>query len=183
MRNVILPLVLLAGVPAVVAAQTADQAPARANKAPATLRVKSSAFDNNSAIPVEYTCDGAGMAPPLTWSKAPARTKSLAILVTDPDAPRGEFTHWLITGLSPRTTGITGGDLPQGAVAQLNDAGKGGYAPPCPPSGMHHYHFRVYALDMTLPMTMTRADLEIQMRGHVLASGELVGTYEKRAAR
>ena len=166
MRNVILPLVLLAG--------------ASAAAAPASLTVKSSAFDNNGAIPAEFTCEGAGKAPPISWSTAPAGTKSIALVVHDPDAPKGDFTHWFVTGISPTATAIDTGKTPRGAMSQLNDSGKGGYTPPCPPSGMHHYHFMVYALDIKLPMAMTRADLDVQMRGHILAQGELVGTYEKR---
>lgn len=171
MRNVILPLVLLAGA-------SAAAAPA----SPASLNVKSSAFDNNGAIPAEFTCEGAGTAPPISWSTAPAGTKSIALVVDDPDAPKGDFTHWFVTGISPATTTIDRGETPRGAMSQLNDARKGGYTPPCPPSGTHHYHFRVYALDIKLPMAMTRADLDVQMRGHILAQGELVGTYEKRGA-
>lgn len=169
MRNVILPLVLLAG--------------ASAAAAPASLTVKSTAFSNGGAIPADFTCEGAGMAPPISWSTAPAGTQSIALVVDDPDAPKGDFTHLFITGISPTTTSIDRGEAPRGALSQLNDTGKGGYTPPCPPNGTHHYHFRVYALDIKLPMAMTRADLDVQMRGHILAQGELVGTYEKRGTK
>lgn len=168
MRNVILPLVLLAG--------------ASAAAAPASLTVKSTAFGDGGAIPADYTCEGAGLAPPISWSTPPGGTQSIVLLVDDPDAPKGDFTHWFVTGIAPSATAIDHGQLPHGALSQLNDTGKGGYTPPCPPSGTHHYHFRVYALDIKLPMAMTRADLDVQMRGHVLAQGELVGTYEKRGA-
>lgn len=169
MRNVILPLVLLAGASAAAAA-------------PASLTVKSTAFGDGGAIPADFTCEGAGVAPPISWSTPPGGTKSIALVVDDPDAPKGDFTHWFVTGISPATTTIDRGETPRGAMSQLNDERKGGYTPPCPPSGTHHYHFRVYALDIKLPMAMTRADLDVQMRGHILAQGELVGTYEKRGA-
>jgi Raf kinase inhibitor-like YbhB/YbcL family protein len=177
MRNTSFVLLLLASIPATVSADTSK----RATKAPASLEVMSTAFTANNPIPAEYTCDGADTAPPLAWSKAPAATKSIALLVDDPDAPKGTFTHWLVTGIPATTTSLTG-DLPEGAVAAKNDKGTTGYAGPCPPAGVHHYQFRIYALDIALPAAMTRAELLNKVRGHVVASGLLVGTYEKRAA-
>lgn len=170
MRNSILPLVL-AAVPAT----------ALAHGKPQTLSVTSSAFGNNEAIPAEFTCDGAEMSPPLSWSKVPADTKSIAILVDDPDAPKGTFTHWLVTGIEPTTTSIgKEGNVPAGAIAMKNSKGTTGYAGPCPPTGVHHYHFRVFALDVTSVKAMTRSDFLKEIKPHTLASGELIGTYEKR---
>jgi Raf kinase inhibitor-like YbhB/YbcL family protein len=177
MRNSIIGLVILCSSTAGALAETPKQA-----KAPASLEVSSTAFANNTPIPAEFTCDGADTAPPLSWSKVPAGTKSIAILVDDPDAPKGTFTHWLVTGIAPTTTSI-GGSLPEGAVAAKNDKGTEGYAGPCPPSGEHHYRFRVYALNTTLPKEMTRAELLRKTSGHILATGQLTGTYRKEARR
>jgi Raf kinase inhibitor-like YbhB/YbcL family protein len=150
----------------------------------ATLQVHSSAFNNNGAIPEEYTCEGAEVSPPLAWSAVPSRTKSIAILVEDPDAPKGTFTHWLVTGIPPTTTSLDqGAALPAGAIVSKNDKGAAGYAGPCPPSGRHHYKFQVFALDIGLPKGLTRLDLASAIKGHVLASGMLVGTYQKQAGR
>jgi len=170
MRNWILPLVFLATLPT----------SALANKKPASLTVKSSAFANNAAIPSEYTCDGSELSPPLSWSQVPAGTKSIAILVDDPDAPMGTFTHWLVTGIPASTTRLgKGAALPAGAIAEKNDKGATGYAGPCPPSGRHRYRFHVYALDIETPKATTRAELLSESKGHTLAAGELVGTYQR----
>lgn len=173
MRNSIIPLVL-AAVPAT----------ALAHGKPQTLSVTSSAFNANEAIPAEYTCDGTEMSPPLQWSAVPADTKSIAILVEDPDAPKGTFTHWLVTNIAPTTTELSkDANLPTGAVAMKNGKGATGYAGPCPPTGMHHYHFRVFALDEAKVKATTRDAFLAEIKHHTLASGDLVGTYEKRKAR
>ena len=170
MRSSIIPL-LLAAAPASAFAAGNTQ----------TLTVTSSAFTNNEAIPAEYTCDGSEMSPPLAWSKVPADTKSIAILVEDPDAPKGTFTHWLVTNIAPTTTELAKeANLPTGAVAMKNGKGATGYAGPCPPTGTHHYHFRVFALDEAKVKATTRAAFLTEIKNHTLASGELVGTYEKR---
>jgi Raf kinase inhibitor-like YbhB/YbcL family protein len=178
MRSSVLRVVVLAIVPATASADT----PKRATKTPASLSVTSTAFANNSPIPAEYTCDAGETAPPLSWSKVPDGTRSIAVLVEDPDAPKGTFTHWLVTNLPATTTSLTS-TLPEGAVAARNDRGTTGYTGPCPPSGVHHYQFRVYALDITLPAAMTRTAFLNKVSGHVLASGQLVGTHQKRASR
>lgn len=175
MRSYILAILVLSIVPAIATADTPK-------RSPAPLDVTSAAFKNNEPIPSEYTCDGVETAPPLSWSKVPAGTKSIAILVDDPDAPKGTFTHWLVTGIPATTTTITGA-LPEGAVAGKNDKGATGYAGPCPPSGRHHYQFHVYALDIKLPKAMTRNGFLSAVNGHILATGKLVGTYAKRATR
>jgi Raf kinase inhibitor-like YbhB/YbcL family protein len=159
----------------------AAPAGAAAGPAKAALTVTSSAFQANGAIPSEYTCDGAGKTPPLAWSKAPAAAKSIAILVDDPDAPKGTFTHWIVTNIPPNETSLPeNGALPQGAVAAKNDTGSTGYMGPCPPSGKHHYHFRVYALDTAIGKPGNRAAFLKAIDGHVLAEGDLVGTYERK---
>ena len=154
---------------------------AAANKA--TLTVTSSAFKANEPIPSEYTCDGAETTPPLAWANVPANAKSIAILVDDPDAPKATFTHWIVTNIPPTATSLSaGGALPAGAVAAKNDKGATGYAAPCPPSGTHHYHFRVYALDVELALAakQTKKQLLDATKGHILAQGELIGTYERK---
>ncbi len=151
-----------------------------ADQDPTQLEVSSAAFNPNQEIPAEYTCEGAGTAPALSWSKPPAGTRSLAVVVEDTDAPNGTFTHWMVTGISPATTHFAkGGVLPAGALAQTNDKGKAGYAGPCPSDGTtHHYHFHVYALDIRLDKPMAKTSFGSAIQGHVLAQGELVGTYQ-----
>ncbi|HEX4451438.1 MAG TPA: YbhB/YbcL family Raf kinase inhibitor-like protein [Kofleriaceae bacterium] len=148
---------------------------------PTQLEVSSPAFNANQPIPAEYTCDGAGTAPALNWSTPPAGTRSVAVLAEDPDAPNGAFTHWLVTDISPRMTHLAkGGTTPAGAFAANNDKGKAGYTAPCPTDGTtHHYHFHVYALDITLDKHMSHGAFSAAIQGHVLAQGELVGTFEK----
>jgi Raf kinase inhibitor-like YbhB/YbcL family protein len=153
-----------------------------ARRAKATLKVTSSAFAANQAIPAEYTCDGTQASPPLTWSAVPKETRSIAVLVDDPDAPGGTFTHLLITGITPDTTALAnGGALPAGAVAAKNGKGDVGYTPPCPPTGRHRYVFKVYALETTIPPPATKDDFMAAITGHVLADGQLIGTYQKTA--
>jgi len=169
---------ILAAAPTGAAADTNNQ-----HGAKTSLTVTSSAFKANEAIPSEYTCDGAEKSPPLSWSNVPSDAKSIAILVDDPDAPKGTFTHWIVTNIPPSETSLSAaGSLPQGATAAKNDKGSAGYAGPCPPSGKHHYHFHVYALDKTIAKPASRADFMKAIDGHVLADGELVATYEREGA-
>ncbi|MGE5184574.1 MAG: YbhB/YbcL family Raf kinase inhibitor-like protein [Acidobacteriota bacterium] len=148
------------------------------------LVVTSNAFGSGGAIPVRYTCDGAGKAPTLTWSAVPQGTKTIAILVDDPDAERGPFTHLLVTDLPPELRSLNLGDAPPGgANVLLNDTGSPGYLAPCPEDGHQAYHYRVYALDATTVPTpgttvVTRDGFLRAIEGHVLAEGELVGVYD-----
>ncbi|HTR53104.1 MAG TPA: YbhB/YbcL family Raf kinase inhibitor-like protein [Kofleriaceae bacterium] len=135
---------------------------------PRSLEVSSPAFRSMAAIPTAYTCDGARKSPPLAWSAVPPEAKSIAILVDDPDAPRGVYTHWIVTDVDPTQTTLPG-DQP-------------GYTAPCPPNGTHRYRFHVYALDTKLGHVASRDALLKAVAGHVLAEGELVGTYA-RASR
>ena len=161
-------------------------AAAAASAAPERLTVSSDAFDANAAIPVQYTCDGAAKAPTIRWSAMPAGTKTVAILVDDPDAERGPFTHMLVTNLPPERTSLDlSAAVPTDASVGRNDTGAVGYLAPCPKDGVHHYHFRVYALDGRIrkaPAThsVTRESFLRGISGHVLSEGELVGTYEPR---
>ncbi len=185
MRTPFLSLLLLAAVPATVLADTAASSKTTATKrtAKTSLKVTSSAFGANGAIPPEYTCDGAQTTPPLSWSNAPKNTRAVALLIEDPDAPNGAFTHWLITGIPATITSLSsGGTLPDGAMVAKNGKGDTGYIGPCPPSGRHHYFFHVYALDTTIPGPATKEDFLSSINGHILAEGELIGTYQKAAA-
>lgn len=150
-----------------------------ASAAPA-LTVTSPAFADGAAIPSEYTCDGEGKTPPLSWSNVPASTQSIAVLVDDPDAPNGVFTHWLVTNIPPSDTSLSeGGSLPAGASAMTKGTAKNGYMPLCPPSGTHRYRFHVFALDKIMPKPTTRNAFGAQITGHILAEGELIGTYHR----
>jgi Raf kinase inhibitor-like YbhB/YbcL family protein len=151
------------------------------------LNVSSTAFAPNGQIPVMYSCDGANNSPPLSWSAPPQGAASIAVLVTDPDAPGGTFIHWVAYNIPPGTRGIPAGApgkdiLPAGSVQGTNDFGRAGYGGPCPPRGMpHHYHFTVYALDRTLTLAGRRDGrmLEKALTGHILARGEIVGIYRR----
>jgi Raf kinase inhibitor-like YbhB/YbcL family protein len=145
----------------------------------ATLTISSPVFDANGMIPAKYSCEGAGINPALHLGKLPDGTKSLAIIVHDPDAAMpGGFTHWVAFNIDPMQ------DVPEdfkGGVQATNGGGKTGYIGPCPPTGVHHYHFMVYALDARLDLSgkTGKADLEKAMQGHILAQGDLVGLYKK----
>ena len=149
-----------------------------------TLEVTSPAFGHGSAIPVQFTAEGSDIAPPLAWSPPPPGTKSIAVLIEDPDAPNPDapervFVHWVVTGIPAVVTSLDG-ELPEGAVAGTNDGGERAYTGPNPPIGRHRYFFRVFALDIELRAPgMTKAELLSAIQGHVLAHGELIGTYER----
>ena len=150
------------------------------------LRIVSDAFDDGGSIPATYTCDGEDVSPPLAWSAVPAGTASFALIVEDPDAPSGDFTHWLIYDLPAHATGLpdrvpTAPALDDGARQGRNDFKRAGYGGPCPPSGEHRYVFTVYALDsvLGLPSEASKQELRDAMDGHVLAEGRLTGRYRR----
>ena len=147
----------------------------------ADFALESSAFDHAQPIPNRYTCDSEDFSPPLRWANVPDEARSLALLVDDPDAPRGVFTHWVAWGLDPRAGGLDEGEAAPGEGR--NDFGRVGYRGPCPPPGhgRHRYVFRLYALDqqLKLPSGAGKVDLEQAIAGHVLTTAELVGTYER----
>ena len=144
------------------------------------MKIKSSAFANHQPIPKKYTCEGSDTSPPLEFSDIPAGTKSLAIIVDDPDAPSGTFDHWIAWNISPTT-----GNLSEGVTLSFqgkNGFGKAHYGGPCPPPGApHRYFFKLYALDTTLSLSngITKKELEKAMKGHILEKAELVGTYQR----
>ena len=148
-----------------------------------SIKVSSQAFSNGGTIPSRYTCSGADVSPPLSWSALPDGTKSIGLTVIDPDAPGKPFVHWVLFNLPPDQTDLgEGGPLPQDSVQGRNDFGSSGYRGPCPPPGSpHHYHFKVHALDakLSLPGGASEATFEDAIRGHVLASGEIVGTFKR----
>lgn len=151
---------------------------------PGTIVVTSPAFANGERIPQEYTCDGANDSPPLNLHNVPPLARSLLLVVEDPDAPSGTFTHWTAWNMSADTRSIPrAADISAlGGREGLNDGGEMGYTGPCPPSGSHRYYFRVYALakPATLPAGSAPAEVAALLEGDVLGRGELMGTYEKR---
>jgi Raf kinase inhibitor-like YbhB/YbcL family protein len=145
------------------------------------MKITSSAFQEGGNIPSKFTCDGSDSSPPLRIAEIPSDAKTLALVVDDPDAPSGLFTHWIVWNISPQTNAIAEGSAPQG-VQGTNDFGKSGYGGPCPPSGTHRYYFKIFALDreLNLPSGTKRNQLDAAMKGHVVAQGELMGRYAKQ---
>ena len=156
-----------------------------------SMTLTSPAFEDGGPIPARYTCDDADVSPPLHWSGLPAGTRSLALIVDDPDAPdpaapKMVWVHWVLYNLPADTPGlpeaIDPADLPPGTGQGLNDWQRTGYGGPCPPIGRHRYFFKLYALDTLLPDlgTPTKAELLQAMQGHILGEAVLVGTYQMR---
>jgi Raf kinase inhibitor-like YbhB/YbcL family protein len=143
------------------------------------MKIESSVFADNDKIPAKYTCDGEGAPPTLKISDVSLGAKSLALIVDDPDAPNGDFVHWVVWNIDPQTSAIENGILPRGAVEGHTSLNKSGWVPPCPPSGIHHYHFKLSALDIVLsiPESGTKADLLRAMEGHIINNATLVGSY------
>lgn len=164
---------------------SACQAPPESDESAAEvellLKVTSPAFTYGEPIPIKYTCDGEDLSVPLSWSGAPGETRSLALIADDPDAPGGVFVHWVLYDLP-----ADNGDLEEGVKGVGTEGENGfrkmGYNGPCPPQGpAHRYFFKVYALDapLDLPTGSTKAEVEGAMRGHILAEGQLMGTYQR----
>lgn len=143
------------------------------------MRLTSSAFVNNDDIPPEYTCDGDGISPPLSIADVPGDAQSLVLIVEDPDAPGGIFTHWVMWNIDPQTEEIEEDILPEGAEVGVNSSGGSGYFPPCPPAGVHRYIFTVYALKKKLDLgkSADKEALEEAMSGEVISQAELTGLY------
>lgn len=146
------------------------------------LTITSSVFKQNEEIPEIYTCRGQGINPPLEISGVPSTTKSLALILDDPDAPSGTFNHWLIWNINPNTQKIKEGQFPNGAVVGKNSSGQNNYVAPCPPSGIHRYFFKFYALDemLNIAESSNKSDLENAMQNHIIAQGELMGTVKSK---
>lgn len=155
------------------------------------MQLASSSFQHGAEIPAHYTSDGKDVSPELSWGDAPAETRSFALVVHDPDAPRpGGFTHWTVYNISPETDHVEE-NVPHSEVVSgfgtqgKNDAGKVGYMGPAPPSGTHRYFFRLYALNATLALSPGATPKEVSdaMKGHVIAHAELMGTYQNKRER
>ena len=143
------------------------------------MKISTHAFSERRPISERFTSDGENINPPLIISGVPRETKSLVLIVDDPDAPMGVWNHWLVWNIKPDTTIIKENSVPRGAVVGRNDAGTAKYVGPAPPSGTHRYFFRLYALDtkLDLPAGSTRGDLDQAMHSHILARTELLGRY------
>ncbi|MCS7312501.1 MAG: YbhB/YbcL family Raf kinase inhibitor-like protein [Acidobacteria bacterium] len=153
------------------------------------MHLSSRSFQDQQAIPTRFTCDGTDTSPHLAWSEAPAGTQSFVLIMDDPDAPVGTFTHWVVYDIPAHQTELPEGFPKQadvGGVKQgVNDFRRVGYGGPCPPKGhgRHRYFFKLYALDVPtlgLPGGARRTEVEARMRGHVLAEAQCMGTYERR---
>jgi hypothetical protein len=153
-----------------------------------TLKLTSPAFTPGSEIPSKHTCEGQDVSPPLAWSGLPANTKSLALIVDDPDAPdpaapKMTWVHWVLYNIPPSASSLPEGakPLPAGTLAGQNDWKRTGYGGPCPPIGRHRYFHKLYALDTVLPNlgAVTKDKLEAAMKAHIVARAELLGTYQK----
>ena len=155
------------------------------------LTLTSSAFSHNGSIPTQYTCEGSDISPDLSWGEVPPETKSLVLILDDPDAPdpaapRLTWVHWVLYNIPANATGlpqaVAAKALPAGTKEGLNDWKRTGYGGPCPPIGRHRYFHKLYALDVVLPDLgrATKVDIEKAMKGHVLAEAQLIGTYQKK---
>ncbi len=145
--------------------------------------ISSPAFKNNKKIPSKYTCDGENVSPPLKISDVPDKTKSLVLILDDPDAPMGTWVHWVIWNINPVLTEIKENSTFKEAKQGRTSFGSFSYKGPCPPSGTHRYFFKLYALDKILDLSKDtgKAILEQAMQGHVLAQTELVGLYSRES--
>jgi hypothetical protein len=183
MKRRLFPITLMCAAIALVLVTTGSlMAPPNAQK---KMSLSSSAFKDGQPIPVDYTCDGKNISPPLSWGGAPADTQSLLLIVDDPDAPAGVWTHWILFNLTTDTSELAEDftKSPSTARQGANDFKKPGYGGPCPPTGKaHRYFFRIFALDTTLnvPAGATRKEVDAAMAKHVLAMGQLMGTYQRK---
>ncbi len=148
--------------------------------------INSPAFVHEGMIPVRYTCDGENVSPPLQWNNIPKGTKSFALINDDPDAPVGDWVHWILYNIPPETNYLSEGasnkkQIPPNSIEGLNDWGINSYGGPCPPSGTHRYYFKLYALDIVLSPDnkMTKKKLLELMKGHILGEAVLMGKYKR----
>lgn len=148
-----------------------------------TIKLTSTAFEHKGAIPDAYTCKGKNLSPNLSWSDNPEGTKSFALIMDDPDAPMGTWVHWVLYNIPSSITTLDDGSSASdtGMKTGVNSWRKADYGGPCPPTGQHRYFFKLYALDtlMDAQEEYTKAELIHAMQGHVLATGELMGTFSK----
>lgn len=160
----------------------ACQAPAVDTSNAAKFKLSSPAFQDSGSIPQKFTCQGQNVSPELNWSEAPADTQSFALIVDDPDAPGGTFTHWVLFDLPAETKQLAEGAPPIG-VGGNNGLNQIGYMGPCPPNGIHRYYFRLYALDvpsLNLKAGASRGDVEAALKNHVIGVADTMGRYEQQ---
>lgn len=145
------------------------------------MKITSPVFENNMSIPARYTCDGENISPPLCFKEIPPNTNSLVLIVDDPDAPSGDFVHWIVWNIDPSIRDVFEGNVPNQGVEGMTGFSENGWGGPCPPSGVHHYHFKLYALDILLLLQSSpkKIDIEKAMNGHILAEAVLIGLYER----
>lgn len=150
---------------------------------PGDTRLTSNAFENNGAMQPIFTCEGHNFSPPLTIAGVPGAAASLALTTVDADGPGGGFVHWTVYNIDPATTDVPEDTVPGGGIEGQTSLGDGGYFGPCPPSGVHHYVFTLYALDTTLtldPATAGLVEIEDAMQGHILDQFSFAGTYSRQ---
>jgi Raf kinase inhibitor-like YbhB/YbcL family protein len=167
---------------AAVSLLAACQAPASDTTGAVQFELSSPAFADSSSIPQKFTCQGDDISPELNWSEAPAGAKSFALIVDDPDAPAGTFTHWVLFDIPAGAKQLAEDAGPVG-VSGNNSSGQAGYTGPCPPSGSHRYYFRLYALDvpsLNLKAGTARSEVEAAMEKHIVGTAETMGRYEKQ---
>lgn len=146
------------------------------------MQITSPVFQNNNFLPEKYTCDGQNINPPLTINNVPKNTESLVLIVDDPDAPSGTWTHWLVWNIQPETTEIPENSIPTSATEGTTNWGRPGYNGPCPPSGTHRYFFKIFALDTILDLQpqSTINQLLTTMQNHIIAQAEIIAKYSKK---
>ena len=177
-------LLIIIAVGAVSCTQSEPELP---DEGEMTLSLSSPVFQEGEDIPITYTCDGQDISPPLTWGEPPSETQSFALIMDDPDAPGGVFTHWLLFNLPADSRELPEAvpphnELTSGALQGKNNFGQIGYGSPCPPPGLaHHYRFTLYALDQPLELMAgaSRKQVLDAITGHILAWGQLVGIYQR----
>lgn len=175
-------------VPILVSCSGGDSEPMLQEEVAVNIEVTSPAFTEGATIPVEHTCDGEDISPPLKWKALPDNTKSIALISDDPDAPGGTWVHWVLYAIPPDVTEFPAGVLrsqvlSNGARQGKNDFNRLGYGGPCPPKGSpHRYFFKVYALDIEVDLVpgATKSELLQSIDGHILAQGQLMGRYQRR---
>ncbi len=143
------------------------------------LELVSAAFRESASIPEQYSCKGQNVSPPLNILNVPEKARSLALIMHDPDAPSGDYVHWIMWAIPATTETMAANSVPVGAIQGLNSADQNKYMGPCPPSGTHRYVFEIYALDTTLglPAETTRDQLKDSMKGHIIEQHTLTGTF------
>jgi Raf kinase inhibitor-like YbhB/YbcL family protein len=180
-------IMVVAGVTVSCQTEKMEKVAAGKGKEKMAFTIASTAFKHEGMIPIQYTCDGADISPQLAWSNVPEGTKSFALICDDPDAPVGDWVHWVMFNIPSETRELkeeiaNDAVLPNGARHGTNDFRKYGYGGPCPPGGTHRYFFKLYALDSMLTLTgkVTKKDLLEGMKGHILGQAELMGKYSRK---